>query len=901
MPDWAVQLRLRLAGLRLGPAREAEIIEELSQHLDQRYEELRVTGMGELQAMSLVAGELQEPETLATYMTRLRQANAPPPLALGEAHGSWHEALRQDLRFAARTLLRQPGFALAAILTLALGIGANGAIFALVDATLLRPLPFSNPERLVMVWEESTSSSRGRVAPSNMLDWSRRNQTFEAIGGYIPGIGAMVMSGAGGTAESVTRQWVTAGIFEALGVRAVAGRTFTADDDRPGNMVTVISEAFWRTRFNADPTVVGRVIRFDGTPYTVIGVVPAEAAVLGDASMWALLLLDRLPPQARGAYFLQTIGRLKAGTTIDQGGEDLASVAAGLAREFPRTNTGRGVALQPLHEAVIGAELRYTSLLFLGVVGFVLLICCGNVANLLMTRATARVRELAIRSALGASRLRVVRQLVTESLMLAAIGGVLGMAVGTVILRFGQSVVPPELLPAGVPVVFDARVGAFCAAAALAVGVLFGLGPAWQATGRASAFAMTSDTRTTAGHGNGVRRLLVAGEVATAVVLLFGAGLLLRTLLAVEGVDRGYRAESVLTMTVDPLASSYPTNERLMQFYQDVEREVRAVPGVREVAWASTLPLGGSSAGSFAVEVVGAPVKEESQRPVADYQIVSPAYFRALDLAVVVGRAFDDRDTTAAPLVCIVNEAFVRMHLGGRSPVGLRVAMRPSAVTQAKTVVREIVGVARQVKGRPDETQDLVQVYVPIAQSAIDDTYMVVRPVSGPAEALAPAVRAAIGRVDREKLVGVRDVMTLDSVARVATARHRFRAVLVGAFAALAVLLAMVGLFGVLAYGIQQRVRDFGVRRVLGATTSDVLRLVIGDASKMIGIGVAIGLAFSALAGRALTTMLFGVQPLDPATFALVILAMVVTAAVSTIAPAWRASRIDPAEALRAD
>jgi putative ABC transport system permease protein len=301
------------------------------------------------------------------------------------------------------------------------------------------------------------------------------------------------------------------------------------------------------------------------------------------------------------------------------------------------------------------------------------------------------------------------------------------------------------------------------------------------------------------------------------------------------------------------------------------------------------------------VDVVGEPAKEESQRPVADFQIVSPAYFGAMDLPVVAGRAFDDRDTDGAPLVCIVNEAFVRTYLGGRSPIGVRVATRSAAVTQAQPVVREIVGVARQVKGRPDETQELLQVYVPLAQSAIDDTFMVVRPVSGPAEALAPGVRTAIGRVDREQLVGVRDVMTLDDVARVATARHRFRAALVGAFAALALVLAMVGLFGVLAYGIQQRVRDFGVRRVLGATTADVIRLVIGNASKLIGVGVAIGLAVAALSGRLLTTMLFGVQPLDPATFALVILAMVLTAAVSSIAPAWRASRIDPAEALRVE
>ena len=900
-PDWTTDLRRRLAPLQLGPAREIEIIEELSQHLDQRYEELRATGVSQLEATRLVGEELLEPEALARFMRPLRQANLPAAIVLGAPRRSWREALGQDLRFAARTLWRQPSFAAAAILTLALGIGVNGAIFALVDAALLRPLAFQNPERLVKVWERTASSARERVAPSNLADWTQRSRAFDAIGGYIPGVGGMVLSGAGATAETVPRQWVTSGIFDALGVRAVAGRTFSSSDDRQGTNVAVLAEAFWRTRFNADPSVVGRVMRFDGVSYTVVGVAPDEAQLLGRTSMWAMVSLDRLPPQARGAYFLHVIGRLKPGMTLDQAAADMAGVTAGLAREFPKTNTGRGAALEPLQNAVIGAELRQTSLLFLGVVGFVLLICCANVANLLMTRATVRMRELAIRSALGANRWRVMRQLVTESLMLSLIGGVLGVAAGAVVLNAAASAIPPDLLPPGVIVAFDARVIGFCAAAAVVAGLLFGIAPAWQATAHSAAAAMASDSRTTTSARGGLRGLLVVGEVATAVILLFGAGLLLRTLLAVETVDRGYRAESALTMMVDPLQSSYPTPELLLQFYQDVEREVRTVPGVRDVAFATTLPLGDSYAGSSFVQVAGGLVADQSQRPTADYQIVSPAYFGTLDLPLVAGRAFTDRDTPTTPLVCIVNEAFVAAHLPGRSPIGVRVAMQSTAVPQAPVVVREIVGVARQVKGRPDEMQDLVQVYVPIAQSAIDDIYLVVRPVSGEAETLAPAVRAAIGRVDKEQLVSVRDVVTLDDVARGATARHRFRAVLVTAFAGLALLLAMVGLFGVLAYAVQQRVRDFGVRRVLGATTGDVLRLVVGSAAGVIAAGVVIGLAVSMMLGRLLTTMLFGVQPLDPATFVLVAVVLLLTAAASTIGPAWRAARIDPAVALRSE
>jgi putative ABC transport system permease protein len=352
---------------------------------------------------------------------------------------------------------------------------------------------------------------------------------------------------------------------------------------------------------------------------------------------------------------------------------------------------------------------------------------------------------------------------------------------------------------------------------------------------------------------------------------------------------------------VDPLAERYPTNEALLQFFDAVGGEVGAVPGVRSVAWATTLPLGDSYRGRSPFEIAGDAPVAESERPTADIQIVSPAYFETLDLPVREGRGFDDRDVEGAVPVCIVNEAFVRGHLRGRSPIGMRVTVHSSFFAQAPPVVREIVGVARQVKGRPDEAQDLVQIYVPLAQDTVDDLYLIVRPASGRADALAPSVRAAIGRVDKEQLVSVRNVMTLEEVAWEATSRHRFRAVLVLTFAALAVVLAMVGVFGILAYTIQQRARDFGVRRALGATTSDLLRLVLGSALRVITAGAAIGLALSALLGPLLRSVLFGVEPLDPVTFVSVAIVLALAAAASTAGPAWRATRIDPADALRAE
>jgi len=382
------------------------------------------------------------------------------------------------------------------------------------------------------------------------------------------------------------------------------------------------------------------------------------------------------------------------------------------------------------------------------------------------------------------------------------------------------------------------------------------------------------------------------------VVLLFGAGLLLRTLLAVQSVDRGYRAESVLTMIVDP-GTGYPTEASLRQFYESVAQEVRTLPGVRSAAWATTLPLGRSYQGSRFFEIVGDPPVAEGQRPTADYQIVSPAFFTTLDLPVVAGRGFDERDLPTSIAVCIVNEAFVRRHLQGRSPIGVKLAISRVPSDKAPRIVREIVGVARQVKGQPSETEDLMQIYVPLAQDTPGDIFMVVRPASGPAEALAPSVRAAMARVDKPQLVSVRDMMTLDDVMRTATARHRFRAALVIWFAALALLLAMVGLFGVVAYSVQQRMRDFGIRRALGATASDVLWLVARSAIAVTGTGLITGLAVSAAVGRLLATMLFGVQPFDPLTFLSVAILLVLTTTLATIVPAWHAARIDPAITLR--
>ena len=869
---------------------DEEVDEELSLHLELRTRELMARGLDAEAARAQALRRMGDVARVRRTCVDIGRKRDREMRIL-----QWLEELRTDVVFAFRQLRAAPVFALVAIVTLALGIGANSAIFALVDATLLRPLPFGDPSRLVAIFENTAANGPDYVSPLNMADWNARSRTFEKIAGYTSSIGAMVMSGADGRAENVSRQWVTAEIFDVLGVKAIAGRTFRRADDEQRAKVVVLSESFWRARFNGDPGVVGRELRLDGGQWTVVGVVPDSFQLGGRSAIWGMRPVTNLQPRARGSHVLAAVGRLKPGTSIEAGTSDLAAVAAALAREYPQTNAGRGVVMETLHRNLIGSDLRQTSMLFLGVVGFVLLICCGNVANLLLARATVRGRELAVRAALGAGRRRVIRQLLTESLVLALLGGALGLGIGSVILSAAPSLIPEGLLPSAVTLTFDVRLVAFCAGAALFVGLLFGIAPAWQATS-ISPTAATTDDRTTTGGGGRLRALLVMGEVATATLLLFCAGLLLRSLIAVDAFDRGYHAPSVVTMLVDPLGSKYPTDQALQQFLDDVETQVRAAPGVADMAWTTARPLDVFDTGRFAYGIEGDAPAPEAQRPITDYQSVSPGYFSALQLPILSGRAFDTRDNREGVPVCIVNEAFARS-LGDRPPIGLRVVLQESP--DSKPVVREIVGVARQVKGRPDETSAFVQIYVPIAQDLSDDIYLVARPASGDAEALVPGLRAAVAQVDKEQLVSVRDVKTLHQIDWAATGRHRFRAVMVGAFAALALVLAMVGLFGVLGYTVQQQVRDLGLRRALGASTADVLRLVVGSVVRLVAGGAVLGLVFAAIAAQSIAAMLFGVQPLDAPTFAFVAVVLALTAALAIAGPAWRAANIDPAVALR--
>ncbi len=910
MPDWKTALRARLGGLDLRPERLAEVVEELSQHLDARFDELRAEGLSASEAEHQARQEAESVE-LPERLQGLRQARQPQPPDPPPAPRAWWRDIRHDLRYALYALRRQPGFALVAILTLALGIGANAAIFALVDATVLRPLPLPDPERVLFVSESTDVTPRSTVSPVNMLDWAEQSSSLEAIGGYQPNVASMVMTTPEGRGENVARQWVTAGVFDALGLTALQGRNFSAEDDRSNLDVVVLSEAFWRDRFAADPQIVGRSLSLDGQPYTVVGVMPQAATLIGSSDLWAMASLTDLPPRARSAYFLNVVALLKPGVGFDAARADLDAVAARLAQQFPDSNSGRGVRLDPLHSQLVGTDLRRTSMLFLAVVGLVLLVCCANIANLLLTRASARARELAIRAALGASRGRMVRQLLTESLLLAMFGGALGLLLGAAILGVAPSLLPPGLLPEAVELQVDLRLAGFCLFAALLTGLLFGIAPALQASQAAPGQAIGSDGRGLVAGGGRLRGALVIGQVAIAVALLFAGGLLLRSVVALDGVERGYGASNVLTLMVDPLGSRYPTPADILRFYDEVGREVREVPGVSQAAWATTLPMGASSFGDAFVSPEGAPAADPSSRPSSDYQIVSEGYFDTVEVPILAGRGFDAHDDADAPQVAVVSEAFARQHLlsgsaatGGssidlNSAIGRRVAVQTSSAPDAPQVLREVIGVAAQVKARPDEVEEFVQLYVPLRQNPIGDIFLLVRPQAGQAERLAPQVFDAVRRIDTEQLVSLREVSTLEQIANNATARHRFRAVLVGGFAALVLVLAMIGVFGVLAFTVQQRRREYGLRMALGAPPSQMLWLIGRSVSHLLAAGAALGLLAALALGRALDSLLFSVPVFDPLTFIAVVLLIIGAAVLATVAPALQALKLDPAESLR--
>jgi putative ABC transport system permease protein len=803
------------------------------------------------------------------------------------------DLLRQDLTYALRRLRKAPGFALVAVATLALGIGANSAIFSVVDAVLLRPLPFPQPDRLVRVAQ--TWKGRPTVySPQNYLDVEAQATGFQGLAAIdTTGI---TLTGQGAAARLEGAE-VSAAFFDVLRVRPLHGRGFLAGENEPGRTrVAVLGHQLWRDRFGADPSVVGRTISLNRQSYSVVGVAPPGFRYPEETEVWTPMEYDqRFRSNSRGAWYLSVVGRLRDGATLDGARQEVATIAARLAQAYPADNEGVGGTVISLHEATVGASRR-ALLVLLGAVGLVLLVACVNVANLLLARIAARETELAVRTALGAGRGRLVRQLLTESLLLAVLGGIAGLALAALLVD-ALVALQPQGVPRLAEVSVNRSVIGFAAMLSLVTTVLFGAFPALQTSRRATAQALRQGSRgiLTGGRG-GLRSGLVIGQIALAMVLLAGSSLLVRSFARLRSVDPGFRTEGALAFRVSLPESAYADDARMLSFHDDLQRRLAALPGVRSVGAVAGLPLSGNHFNiSFAVE--GRPALPPAQQPSLEVRIATPGYFRTIGIPLRRGRSFTDSDGPEAPQVVVLSESAVRRFFPDEEPVGKTIRLGLGR-GRGRKAGGEVVGVVGDVKELGLAAESPPEVYLPYAQFPIQSMDVVLR-TDVPPRSLAAVAERVVHGLDAE--LPVARVATLDEVLARSVSEPRFYALLLGSFAATALFLAALGLFGVMSYAVAQRTRELAVRIALGARREEMLLLVLREALVLGVGGVAAGL-FGALAlSRVIASMLFELSPTDPATLAGVAGTLVAVALLASYLPARRATRVDPVIALRSE
>jgi putative ABC transport system permease protein len=804
------------------------------------------------------------------------------------------DGMWRDVTYGARMLVRAPAFTLVAVLTLALGIGANTAIFSVIHAVLLKPLPYQEPDRLVYLTEWSPQVPVVTFSVANLKDLRDRSTVFEALAGYSQV--NLVLTGEGLEARSVSVRQVTSGLFATLGKQPILGRAFTPEDDRPGAApVALLSEGLWAGPFGRDPDVLGKRVLLSGESFTVVGVMPNSlhgSWKVQDVYTPLLRLEDTLGGEEnRGNHVgIVVVARLKPGLSLEHARTEVASIARRLAEEYPATNAHRGMTVQPLLDTMVGS-LRPALKLLWSAVGFVLLIACANVANLLLARAAGRQKEIAVRLSLGAKRSRVIRQLLTESVLLALAGGALG-----VLFAWWGVRALVAWLPTGIPradeIGIDVPVLAFTAGLSLLTGLVFGLAPAWKVTAARAQVPLNEGGRGTVGaRRHRLRDGLVVGEISLALVVLVGAGLLLRSFLRVVQTDPGFRAEGVRTLPIPLPEARYGDHVQRAAYAERLLRDVRALPGVRTAA--ITVPLLGGWTKTFLIE--DRPEPPLGQTPTADVTRVTPDYFKAMSVPLLKGRAFDDRDRRGARPVCIVDELFVRTHFPGEEPLGKRLKFGTAGQVELAPWM-EVVGVVAHVKNHGVDRPSLVELYLPYLQNSVSPLTVLVR-ADGDGAALGAALRQAVRGTDPDLPMGT--VTTLDSLMAAWTTPRQFAVLLISVFAGLALSLAAVGIYGVVSYSVAQRTQEIGVRMAVGAGRDQIFKMVLRQGALMALLGTAIGLVAALGLARLIATMLFQTSAADPATLSIVALLLVAVALGACYAPARRAMRLDPQAALR--
>ena len=881
---WAEKLRLRWRSLVQPKRVERELDDELRFHFEQQVAEYFAAGMSAEEARHAARRAIGGAEQIKEECRDRRGV-------------SLVEDLWRDIRYAARILKKSPGFTAAAILTLALSIGANTAIFSVVHAVLLRPLPFRNPDRLAMVWEESSFMGfpQDTPAPANFVDWKDRNHVFEDMAALR---GDLMNLTGDGPAEEVEAKKATANLFPLLGVRPLAGRTFLPEEDQEGAAnVVVLSQGLWVRRYSASAAMIGKRILMSGQSYTVVGVLPPGFDFPDRVDVWIPLALSREDRRKRDSHFLEVVGRLRAGVTVGQARADMAAIARQLEREYPETNSRIGAAVIPIHDQFVG-DLRLGLIVLLAAVGGVLLIACANLANLLLARATVRQREMAVRMALGAGRNRIVRQVLTESILLSLLGGAAGVLLASWTLGFLTKLIPLALTTS-TTIRLNGPVLMFAAAVAACAGILFGLAPALQISMVTIAETLKQGGRSgVSSSRRRVRSALVVAQVSVSVVLLIGTGLMLQTLWRLQ-VDPGFRPEHVLCLRTSLSGSRYEQLKDRVAFYERVLARVKVLPGVMSAGYTTFLPLtnrGGTS--GFAIE--GRPKVTAGARDDANHRVVTPDYLRAIGVPLIAGRFISEMDGPDAAPVALVNQTMARQYWPGEDPLGKHFKLGDDASAVPWITVVGVVGDVRQMGL---DVPARAEMYFSYRQPPGSYGYFTPRDlavqVTGDPLSIVSAVRRAVAEVDKDQPTS--HVRPMGALLDSEVASRRVLAELLGAFAILALALASLGIYGVLAYAVTQRTSEIGLRMALGAREQDVLRSVMGQGARLIATGVVLGLAGAWLVTRLMGSLLYGIAATDLGTFITSSALFLFVGLSACYFPARRAARVDPTLALRHD